>query len=182
MSLTIFLNLLNNFRVGKRHDVADITVVGYGTKYPPHDLAGAGFRHIGHDPDLPTFGNLADLEGNGIIDFLGNLGDALNPGFRATYSIRLFSFDFMGNRNNGSLCNLRNRQGSRFDLFGSKSMAGDVDNIVDPAQDTEIAVCCFHGRITGQIRPITPIFAVRVLVVSSIVVFDKTLHDHPRWS
>src|SRR5258708_7674278 len=54
-------------------------------------------------------------------------------------------------------------------------MPGDVDHVVYTAQNAEIAVRSLHGAVTREVWPVTPVFALRILVVFLIVLADKTL-------
>ena len=48
-------------------------------------------------------------------------------------------------------------------------MAGNVDNIINPAKNTEVTVSCNHCCITGQVRPVTPVLTVAILAVLAII-------------
>src|SRR5258708_40099508 len=54
-------------------------------------------------------------------------------------------------------------------------MPGDVDHVVYTAQNAEIAVRSLRGAVTREVWPVTPVFALRILVVFLIVLADKTL-------
>src|SRR5258708_36378272 len=54
-------------------------------------------------------------------------------------------------------------------------MPGDVDHVVYTAQNAEIAVRSLHGAVTREVWPVTPVFALRILVVFLVVLADKTL-------
>jgi hypothetical protein len=56
-----FSNLVDDFRIGQRRNVAGILVVRDRGKHPTHDLAGASLRHVGHDHHTARAGNGPDL-------------------------------------------------------------------------------------------------------------------------
>ena len=62
--------------------------------------------------------------------------------------------------NDGGFRDFRRRERSGLDFLGSQSMAGNVDNVVDPAQDAVISVSGLHRGITGKVWPVAPVLAV----------------------
>src|SRR5713226_6074945 len=58
-------------------------------------------------------------------------------------------------------------------------MAGDVDDVVDAAQDPVETVRGEDGAVGGVIRPVPPILALRIFVVLLVVLSDETLRAAP---
>ncbi len=54
-------------------------------------------------------------------------------------------------------------------------MPGHVDHIIDAPQDPEVAVGGQHGTVAGEVRPVVPVLAVRVLVVLPVVGIHESL-------
>src|SRR5258708_28879327 len=54
-------------------------------------------------------------------------------------------------------------------------MPGHIDHVVHTAQNAEIAVRGLHGAVTCEVWPITPVFALRILVVFLIILENKAL-------
>ena len=52
-------------------------------------------------------------------------------------------------------------------------MAGDIDDIVNAAQDAEVAVRRLHRPVSRQIGPIAPVLAVAVLAVARVILIDE---------
>ncbi len=58
-------------------------------------------------------------------------------------------------------------------------MAGNIDDVVDAAQDAVIAVGGKNGAISGVVGPIAPVFALRILAVFFVVLIDEALRAAP---
>src|SRR5512144_2194207 len=58
-------------------------------------------------------------------------------------------------------------------------MTGDIDDIIHPAENTEIAILSLHRPIPGKVRPIMPVFATRVLAVLGVVGLNVALTIAP---
>src|ERR1043166_4767031 len=58
-------------------------------------------------------------------------------------------------------------------------MASDVDDVVDAAQDAEVAVFALHGSVAGEVRPVLPVLRIRTLVVLRVVSLDKAIGVFP---
>src|SRR5205823_4375621 len=63
-------------------------------------------------------------------------------------------------------------------------MAGDVDDIVDAAEDPEVAVGGLQSSVAGEIWPVAPVLALRIFVVLCVVrrheairILPDRLHD-----
>src|SRR5260221_99594 len=81
--------------------------------------------------------------------------------------------------NDRSLCNFGAGEASRFDFFGSQSMAGNVDHVVDAAENAVVAIRGEHSAVRCVIRPVAPILALRILVVLLVVLIDDSLRAAP---
>src|ERR1035437_3278237 len=69
LGLNLVAYTVNDLRVRQRGDVSDIGEVGDPSDHPPHDLSGAGLRHVWDDPDVLRSRDLPDLR----LDRLGHL-------------------------------------------------------------------------------------------------------------
>src|SRR3984893_4397335 len=58
-------------------------------------------------------------------------------------------------------------------------MAGNVDHVIDAAENAVIAIRRKHGAVRGVIWPIAPIFALRIFVVLFVVLVDEALRAAP---
>src|SRR5438105_7126822 len=54
-------------------------------------------------------------------------------------------------------------------------MAGHVDDIVDTPEDSEVTVLSLNGTVAGEIRPVAPVLALRILVVFLVVRFHEAI-------
>jgi hypothetical protein len=58
-------------------------------------------------------------------------------------------------------------------------MAGDVDHVVDAAENAIVAVGRLQRAVAGEVRPIAPILAVRVFAVARVILRDKAVGIAP---
>src|SRR5258708_36604142 len=58
-------------------------------------------------------------------------------------------------------------------------MAGNVDHVVDAAEDAVVAIRGEHSAVRCVIRPVAPILALRILVVLLVVLIDESLRSSP---
>src|SRR4029450_6358763 len=72
------------------------------------------------------------------------------------------------------------RDGGGLELLCSQPVTGDVDDVVDPAEDAEVTVSGLDGAVTGEVRPVVPVLAVLVLAVLLVVDVDEPLRVSPK--
>src|SRR5438105_13308517 len=87
------------------------------------------------------------------------------------------AFQLVWLSDDGCLSHRFMRHQSAFDLGRAETMTGDVDDVVDPAHDPEIAVLisarAIAGKIdSGNLRPV-------LLLVTRIVSVDRAEHRRP---
>src|SRR5260370_7397944 len=58
-------------------------------------------------------------------------------------------------------------------------MAGDVDDVIYPAKDSEVTVFGEQSAIACKVRPVTPIFALGILAVLLVIRPDKAFAVSP---
>ena len=58
-------------------------------------------------------------------------------------------------------------------------MPGDVDHVVDPTDDAEVAVGGEDGAVVGEVRPVVPVLALGVAAVLLVVGVDEPLGLSP---
>ena len=63
----------------------------------------------------------------------------------------------------------------RLDLFRAQPVPGDIDHVVDPAEDPEVAVGRLDRAVAGEVRPVVPVLAVLVPAVLRVVGVDESL-------
>src|SRR5260221_14575723 len=54
-------------------------------------------------------------------------------------------------------------------------MAGYVDHVVHASENSEVAIRGLDRAVTGEIRPVTPVFALGILVVLLVVLRHKAV-------
>src|SRR5438046_916141 len=53
-------------------------------------------------------------------------------------------------------------------------MPGDVDDVVDTAEDPEVAVSGLNGAVAGEVRPVLPLLPIFVLGVFCLISLHET--------
>jgi len=81
--------------------------------------------------------------------------------------------------NNGCFRNIRMGKCGGFYFFRSQSVSGNIDDIVNPTKDAIISVRGLHCSIAGNVGPISPILAFRVLTVPCEISLHKAITIPP---
>src|SRR5204863_3990390 len=89
------------------------------------------------------------------------------------------SLDLVLDRDDGGLGDLRDRETGGLDLFGAEAVAGDVDDVVDAAEDAVVTVGRLHRPVAAQERPVAPVLALGILVVLGEIRLDVALAVAP---
>src|SRR5262249_40421646 len=89
------------------------------------------------------------------------------------------STELIGDRHHGRFRDLLHGQAGGFQLLGAQTVASHVDDVIHPAQNAIVAVLRLHGAITGEVGPVTPVFAVLIAAIFGIVRRDKALAITP---
>src|SRR2546430_1370717 len=61
----------------------------------------------------------------------------------------------------------------------AEAVAGDVDDVIDAAEDAIVTVGREHGAVRRIVRPVAPVLALRILVVLFVVLRDEALGVAP---
>src|ERR1700723_1060002 len=88
------------------------------------------------------------------------------------------AFDLVGARDHGRLGHGRVAYEGAFDFHGAEAMAGDFDDVVDPAEYPDVAVFVALRGVACEIDSgnFVPVFARVALVVA----IDGAKHGRPR--
>ena len=103
-----------------------------------------------------------------------------DAGLQRNVDFRDAAFDFVDDGNDGSFGDFRDAEAGGFHFLGAEAVAGDVDDVVDAAENAVVAVGGKHGAVGGVVRPIAPVFALRILAVFFVVLIDEALRICPR--
>src|SRR6266576_559175 len=152
-------NLLDDVGVREGGDVAGVHVIGDGGEDAAHDLAGAGLGHVWNDVDGLGAGDFADHGFDGGDDFVVDGFGGRNAGLQRDVDDRDAAFDFVDGRDDGGF--------------------GDVDDVIDAAEDAIVTVGGEHGAVRRIVRPVAPVLALRILVVLFVVLRDEALGVAP---
>src|SRR6516164_428659 len=165
LRLNLMPDRLHYLRVGQRGDVADVGEVRHGRDDPAHDLAGPGLGHVGDYPDILRPRDLADHGLDRLADLGRHLLARLEAGLERDVDLHHPATDVVDDGHCGRLGDLGHGERGRLDLLGAQAVPGHVDHVVDPAQDPEVPVGRLDRPVIGEVRPVAPVRAVRVLVV-----------------
>src|SRR5208337_1040232 len=172
-------DLIDDFGVGQRRDVAFILVVRDRPEHAAHDLAGTGLRHVRHDHDTARAGNGPDLTDHGLLYSLDDVLARLVPGLQRYVEVRNLAFDLVSGGDHGCLGDLLYKQTCRLDFLRSEPVPGDVDDIVDATQDAIVAVGRLQSTVAGHVWPVAPVPAVPILAVPHVVLLDVAIGVFP---
>src|SRR5229473_4150468 len=172
-------DLLDDVGIREGGNVAGVHVVGNGGEDAAHDFAGAGLGHVRDDVDGFGAGDFADHGFDGEDDFVLHGFGGRNAGLQGDVDDRNAAFDFVDGGNDGGFGDFGNREAGGFDFLGAEAVAGDVDDVIDAAKDAIVTVGGEHGAVSGVVRPIAPVLALRILVVLFVVLRDEALGVTP---
>src|SRR5205085_10864912 len=95
---------------------------------------------------------------------------------------------FIRDRHHRCFGDLRHDEACGLQLLGAEAVTGDVDDVVDAAEDAEVAFLALHRPVAGEVRPVLPLLRVLVLVVLCVIgldeaigIFPDRLHDPRPW-
>src|SRR5438045_81553 len=91
---------------------------------------------------------------------LRGLAEGPDPRLQRHIHLDGLAADVIDDRNGRRLGDLVDLDRSGLELLRSEVVAGDVDHVVDPTEDPEVAVLGLDRAIAAQERPVTPILAV----------------------
>src|SRR6266705_6134139 len=172
-------NLLDDVGVREGGDVAGVHVIGDGGEDAAHDLAGAGLGHVWNNVDGLGAGDFADHGFDGGDDFVLDGFGGRNAGLQRDVDDRDAAFDFVHGRDDGGFGDFGNREAGGFDFLGAEAVAGDVDDVIDAAEDAIVTVGGEHGAVRRVVRPIAPVLALRIFVVLFVILIDESLRVAP---
>src|SRR5579859_1721472 len=178
-ALHLFADLLDDVGIGERGDVAGVHVIGNGGENAAHDFAGARFGHVWNDVDVFGAGDFADHGFDRGGDFVLYCFVGMDSWFERDVHDRHAALDFVDDGNNGGFRDFRQGEASGLEFFGAEAVAGDVDDVIDAAENAVVAVGGKNSAVGGVVRPIAPIFAMRILVVLFVVLIDEALRAAP---
>ena len=178
----VLLDGVDHGRVEQGGDVAQRAVVGHVAQEAPHDLAAAGLGQLGREQDLARLGDRADLARHVVAQLadqrLARLAlrrrSAPLTVTKATMAwpvVASFAPTTAASATAGWL------DQRVLDLGGRDAVARDVHDVVDPAQQPEVAVLVALGAVAGEVaageaRPVR-------LPVALVVAVDAAQHAGP---
>src|SRR5467141_2653666 len=146
-ALDLFANLGDDVGIGKRRDVAGVHLIGNGGEDAAHNFAGASLGHVGNDVDSFGAGDFADHGFDGEDDFVLHGFGGRNAGLQGDIDDRDAAFDFVNGGNDGGFGDFGDGEAGGFDFLGAEAVAGDVDDVIDAAEDAVVAVGGKDGAV-----------------------------------
>src|SRR5205823_6449401 len=177
-------DLLDHVRVRERRHVADVAAIGDGREHAAHDLAGARLGHVRHDVHVFGARDLADHLFVRLDHAVHDLLAGLDAGLDRDVHLGHPSLHLVLHGHHGRLGDLWNRETRGLDLLRAEAVTGDVDHVVNAAEDAEVAVGRLHRAVAAQERPVAPVLALGILIVLgeigldvAVAVAPDRLHD-----
>ena len=102
--------------------------------------------------DVVRFGDGADGVPDVFAEFFAQLGAGLFASLERDKGDDRLTFDFMGASDHGGFGHGVMADQRTLDFGGAEAVAGDVEHVIDAADDPEIAVLVPAGAVTGEIE------------------------------
>jgi len=96
-------------------------------------------------------GDFADHGFDGGDDFVLDCFRCGNAGLQGDIDDRNAAFDFVHGGNDGGFGDFGDREAGGFDFLGAEAVAGDVDDVIDAAEDAIVTVGGEHGAVGGVV-------------------------------
>lgn len=123
-----------------RRKVAGILAEGAGAKHAAHDLSAACFREGVHEFDGLGLGDRSHLVTDVALEFFFELVVHLHAGLEDDESVDDVALDFVRESDGGGFGDGGMRNERALDFGGAETIAADLDDVVDAADDPVIAV------------------------------------------
>src|SRR4029077_12175273 len=172
-------DLFDDLGVGQRGDVTHRHFVRYRCQHTAHDLPRPCLRHVGNNAHALRPCDLSDQPLELVHYRLLNFFAGHDARLERDVDFRHAPSRLVRYRNDCCLGDLRDDQARRLELLRPQAVPGDVDHIVDASEDSEISVRRAEGAVAGEVRPVTPVFALGILVVFRVVRLDEAIRILP---
>ena len=142
-----------------------------------HDLAGTRFRQRSGKADLIRRGDRTDDLADVLLEFVFESTVGLDAFLHGDEADDALAFQFIWTTDDGGLGDGRMRNEGAFDFGGAETMTGDVEHVVDAANDPDVAVFVTTCSVASEI----PAFEVAPvsLLVAFLVAPNATQHGRP---
>src|SRR5260221_2473242 len=152
-------DLLDDLRVGKGSDVANVHGVGDGGQHPAHDFARARLGHVGNDTNTLGPRDFADHSLDHANDLVFNGLAWREAGLERNVNLRYPPAHLIHHRHHRGFRDLIDGEAGGFQFLGSETMAGHVDYVVDAAQAPVAAVGGLHRAVRTEAWPSAPVLS-----------------------
>jgi hypothetical protein len=126
---------------------------------------GARLGHVRDDPHGDRAGDLPDFVFDRGGDLPGDVVAGRQSGFEGHVHLHRPAAELVHDGHGGGLGDLGHGQRGGFEFLGAQAVPGDVDDVVDPAEDAEVAVGGLDGAVAGEVGPVGARRVAAVLVV-----------------
>src|ERR1051325_11038390 len=116
-----------------------------------HDFAGARFGQGFGEADVVGFGDRADFFGDVQAKFFAQLAVGVDAAFDRHEGDEGLAFQGIGPAHDGGFGDLGMAEEGALDFRGADAMAGDIEHVVNPADDPEITVFVLPAAVAGEV-------------------------------
>src|SRR5262249_15325029 len=159
----------HDLRIGEGRDIARAGEVRDAGHNAAHDLPRTCLRHIRHYPHVFRPSNPAndrlDRAGDATLSFSGGRVTRLQCDIHLDGSAP----ELVHHGYRRRLGDLLDGQAGGLELFSAQTVTGDVDHVIDAAQNAKVAIRGLDSAIASEIRPVSPILALTVLAVLLVI-------------
>ena len=116
-----------------------------------HDFAGTGFGEGGGEVNFVGAGDGANCLCHVGAEFLIEFGTVEDASFQSDEGDDALAFDFVGAADDCGFGDCLVGDEGGFDFGGAEAMAGNVENIIETADDPEVAFLITEGSVAGGV-------------------------------
>src|SRR4051812_14368986 len=116
-----------------------------------HDFSGAGLRQSFRKTDVVRLCDGANFLRHMVAEFIANSGVGLDATLESHERHQRLAFQFIRPADHRSFGHLRIAHESALDFCRADTMTGNVENVIDPADDPEITILILPATVAGEI-------------------------------
>jgi len=132
-------------------DVAQILAEGLGAQDAAHDLAAAGLRQALDEVDLLGPGDGPELVGHLLLELVLEGAGGRRSGLEQHEAVDGVALELVGQADGGGLRHGGMAHQGALDLGRAQAVSADLEDVVAPADDPEVAVLVHLGRVAGVV-------------------------------
>src|SRR5699024_11116586 len=165
------LDLVDDRRVGQGRGVPAFAALGHVLEQATHDLAGPRLGQLGHHRDVARLGDRRDVPGDRGAELVAERAVPLLG------AVGALARDHVGD---DRLPRGVVTHEGRLDLGCGDPVAGDVHDVVDPAEDPQVAVGVPLGAVAGEVVALLGEAGPVGVAIALHIAPDAAEHGGPR--